>query len=136
MFEPILQKDSHGCAVACIAMVSGYSYEYVRQYYSGKDFTKAGITFFDYAEFFVDHGISCNWKWPSWQAKGLNLKRETWPPKLWADLNLVIVMTKNDMSHVVVVKKDGSIFDPNRGDVKSFDAYREVSQVIGIYRHA
>ena len=51
----IKQKDAHGCALACIAMVSGYDYDYVKSFYAASDFTKHGITFFDYMEYFVEH---------------------------------------------------------------------------------
>lgn len=40
------------------------------------------------------------------------------------------------VSHAIVIKKDGTIFDPLNKNIESFDAYKEVSQVIGIYRHA
>jgi len=130
----ISQKDSHGCAVACMAMVSGHSYDYVRDFYSAKDFSKAGLTHFDYVEFFVEHGISINWKWPGYQAKGLNKKRDPWPCKLWAEINIVKVMTLAQTSHAIVVLKDGTVFDPLDPLIPTLSAYKEITQIIGIYK--
>ena len=136
MCRYVKQKDPYGCAIACLAMVTGYPYEYVRDYYSGKDFKKEGLSFHTDVEFLTDNGFSVNWKYKTYQSKGINGTRKEWPPRLWADIHIVSVITHNNRPHAIVMKKDGTIFDPNNSGHMSLNSYKEVSQVIGVYRNA
>lgn len=138
MFEYVEQKDKKGCGVACLAMVSNKSYDYVCKFFSGKDFEKDGLGYHDLIEYLVEHNFSINWKFKTYQAKGLNGERKKWPPELWTDINIISVLQPSNVYHYIVVIKrvcGHMVYDPYSVGINSLDEYKEVSQVIEIYKN-
>ncbi|WP_341678703.1 cysteine peptidase family C39 domain-containing protein [Niveibacterium sp. SC-1] len=119
----VIQEDSTGCGLACVAMLAGRSYQAVkkqahsvlktwprgpRSFYTTKSHLKALL-----AEYGVRHG---NYR-----------KADSWE-KLNADLAIVAInLQANDNWHWVVFRRDGSdryLLDPRAKSERRIDFWR------------
>src|SRR4051794_20631341 len=97
MINHILQEDSHGCGLACLAMITGQSYQQVKADFANWD--QRGVCDFEIIAYLGERGYSWNWMYPACSYKRdvfpdgtwKTHMREVWPPPLWANLHIASV---------------------------------------------
>jgi hypothetical protein len=122
------QEDSRGCCVACIAMVTGKTYQEVKAWFE-MDFNDRGTSQHGIEEYLVEHGYT-------WARKTLyrhnNQQRTPWPPEPFADVHICEVAGTS--SHAVVLLRDGTVLDPLTPEPKRLTDYEKVYYVAAITR--
>jgi hypothetical protein len=135
-YIPQKMKDEtqSDCAIACIAMILGCSYNAVYEDMYD-DFEKNGVSFKRALEYLADHGLSVITKeWKCYQDIRKNNKRMKEP---FADIHLVRVRqyANKSMLHSMVMDKNGRVYDPSpfgRSN-KGFAGWYEILEVGGCY---
>lgn len=132
----IRQKDPYGCALACLAMVTGKAYEEVRAAFVGHDFgvstrelRTGGISYVAVDGYLSDHGYAV--RRLARYDPVLNLHRDPWPVEPFAPVHVCEVITS--MGHSVVMLADGTVLDPNREEPGRLSDYAAVNYVAGVY---
>src|SRR5690349_15503101 len=131
MIKWVGQEDQKGCGLACLAMVTGKTYQEVKADFLCWD--NRGISEFDITSYLVDRGFV--WQWIH---EGCTYKREVkpdgnigtvmrsdWPPKLWANVHIAQIDVPNG-SHFIVVLRDGTVLDPLTPEPRRFETYGRV----------
>jgi ABC-type bacteriocin/lantibiotic exporter with double-glycine peptidase domain len=131
----IAQKDSHGCAVASLAMVTGHDYDRIKAFFPRADFTKSGIAFYQAEEYLARHGFAVR-RFTLYDPT-TNEPREPWPVAPFADVHMCEVVTAKG-AHSVVMLRDGRVLDPwnESRDSLSHPDYVKVYFVAGVYKVA
>lgn len=128
----VRQKHSSGCAVACIAMVTGLSYDEVdRQMQTNfnNDGLKSEIT----RLFVCDQGFSSlEMISHGYSELAASNKRMNRP---FADVHIVSVQpfADSEMNHAVVMDKRGRVYDPDRPEKRSLTEYYYIVRVTGFW---
>lgn len=119
------QQDSNGCVLACIAMVTGQSYEEVKAGFDRID--AAGISEFRLRAYLAECGYAAAIKYPHYSP--LNVDREIWPPKPFGKVH--IVFTGN---HAIVMLRNGTVYDPAPGHDKPrhIKDYRDIHLMMAV----
>jgi hypothetical protein len=127
------QEDSHGCLVACLAMVTGTAYKDVRQWFidGGQVFhgVGGGTIHFYVEQFLSEHGYASMLKYRHVQPG--NRPRDTWPLPPFAPAHIVGVNGAG--RHGVVLTSDGVVLDPENRSPRHLSDYQEVGYMIGIW---
>lgn len=109
----VRQEDGSGCGVACLAMVTGKTYQAVKAWdgFSGKDFRGGGLTYHDAMQYLTDHGYATalRFKWLPGCSDTGHHTRTPWPTAPYAPSHLVSVQNGR---HLVVLLPDGTVLDP------------------------
>jgi hypothetical protein len=120
----VRQEDMNGCGIACLAMVTGKTYQQVNA-----DLTCriGGITDWTLWTYLADNGYASAWKYPV--CLYTNQPRDIWPPALWADVHIAQVQNG---THFVVVLRDGEVLDPAIATPRRYEDY-DVSNIGAVY---
>jgi ABC-type bacteriocin/lantibiotic exporter with double-glycine peptidase domain len=125
----VKQEDENGCAIACIAMVLGRSYQDVARDWTHK-FKKDGVSLKKIMGYLAEHGCSIVHVEVAYFvdkdfARDILLKP-------FAPVHIVRTQPQFDSdAHVVVMAKDGQIFCPSGAeDAEDY----QITDVLGIYR--
>lgn len=128
----IRQKEANGCVVACMAMVSGKTYDEARadHIFSELADDAKGCSFREAEEYLWRHGFA----WQEIYRCGPpgNTNKTVWPPAPWADVHVCEVRT--GQAHAVVLLKDGSVLDPLCDEPKRLTDYAEVYSVRAVFK--
>jgi ABC-type bacteriocin/lantibiotic exporter with double-glycine peptidase domain len=133
MTQRIAQKDSHGCAIASLAMVTGHDYDKVKAFYHPRvDFSREGVAWYQAEEYLARHGFAVR-RFTRYNP-ATNELREPWPIAPFADVHMCEVVTV-DGGHSVVMLADGRVLDPwdELRDSLTHPHYIAVHFVAGIY---
>lgn len=127
----VQQKDRFGCVVACIAMITGRSYEEIKAMFPNKDFSKSGIAIdFEGNSYLNEHGYLTRIIFPT---IGYNQqKRFAWI-RPFAPVHIVRVISESGNSHAVVMDMYGDITDPFKEGVFALSDY-DVKDITGIWK--
>ncbi len=126
------QKHENGCAVACMAMVTGLSYEYIASRFE-VNLEREGMLREHTRGFICDHGFAAlemiAYGTTDVRASNERLRRP------FADVHIVSVLPKADskMNHALVMDARGRIYDPGLPKNKSFDDYYYIVSVLGFF---
>lgn len=129
----VRQKHRSGCAVACIAMVTGLSYEQVDKNFQ-TNFEHDGM----YAEhsrtFVCDQGFTAIELLQYGYSNLASTNRRMNRP--FADIHIVSVRPFADskLNHAVVMDKRGRVYDPDSPQKKSLAEYYSIVRVTGFWR--
>ena len=132
----VRQKHAWGCGIACLAMVTGDSYDdiyaLVRSYIEGCEDSRKGIHEYHLRDYLNLRGFAYQ-QVPHFSALE-NIKREPWPPKPWAPVHIVQVFAGS--YHFVVMDEVGRVFDPNAEVRTRLDHpdYRDIYYVLGLWK--
>lgn len=125
----VRQEDRYGCVLASIAMVLGRSYADVRAELGDPD---RGHTKDFWREYLARKGYAIQFFY-RYDCVGKS-EREHWPMQPWADLHICCVDAGHgDGTHVVVMLRDGTVFDPTRGTPSRLSDYPSVAYMAAIY---
>ncbi len=127
----IRQQDENGCMVACLAMVTGQTYEQVRDdaLAMGKTLgTGGGLIEHDLISYLTDRGyaVGRKYKW-----FGMNVQRDKWPADPFAPVHICAV--NGPGRHGVVLLADGRVFDPMFDEPRQFSDYADVAYMLGVW---
>ena len=105
----IKQRHKYGCGVACLAMVTGNSYETVRRAFTF-DAAKTGLTVQHMVHYLSSLGYWIQYK--SMEPVGL-INQQCTPMRSIADSHICMVQnSKTSKFHFVVVDSHGCLYDP------------------------
>jgi hypothetical protein len=122
----VQQKDSHGCVLASLAMITGQTYEQVK---AGFVDWSGGISLmFDGFTYLAEHGYAVAPKYIHYHP--LKRNRDPWPVEPFADMHLCEVITS--MAHSVVLLRDGTVLDPNTPEPRRLSDYMKVNVIAGV----
>lgn len=130
----VVQEDSHGCGIACLAMATGHSYKDVRDWFEGKDFGSDGLSYFCMDAYLIEHGYAIARKYK--HLPGKEIDRANWPPNPFAEVHVCGMRTCAKTNHYIIMLGDGSLIDPlwpDRKDLK-FSDYDELIHVDGVWK--
>jgi hypothetical protein len=130
----VAQKHKSGCAVACMAMILDFDYDFIDSQFL-QDFNKSGINKDPLVEYFTFNGLGCIAKIPVGFDQILIQNKEMLKP--FADIHFVSIRQAPDtkLHHAVVMDNKGRIYDPDNKDRKKLttDYAFEISYVLGLY---
>lgn len=129
----VKQEDSHGCGIACLAMVTGKTYTEIRSWFKRPDFSKEGVTFYEVDHYLTEHGYAVARKWQVTQNEERNKRRDIWPALPFADVHICSVRNEHSQ-HFVVMLADGMVLDPLFNTPRTLADYVEVCNVAAIHR--
>lgn len=135
--EYVAQPNNYGCAIACLAMVLGYSYKEMEAWLEKEGLTAErraqGISDFVYRDVIYRHGLGT----VHFYRYDLLLQkdREPWPPIPFAPVHICCVEVEGGFHHAVVMLQDGTILDPYKMQRRTLTHpdYKGVAHVTGIY---
>jgi hypothetical protein len=129
----VLQQDDYGCAIACIAMVTGRTYEDVKQDWR-TDVSREGIVTKDILNYLGDCGFSVIYKKIThYDHKGFGRDEMLRP---FAPVHLLSARHYFDSanSHLVVMDADGGIYCPGGWSQEEILNAYVIDEVIGLYK--
>jgi hypothetical protein len=130
----IRQADRYGCAIACTAMVTGLSYETVRDDWGGAG---TGHGFLTWSTYLANRGYATQHLWKHNSERKAD--RDPWPLEPWADIHLCAVDAGfGQGSHLVVLLRDGTVLDPATDEPRRLSDYKTIlhmTAVISVSAH-
>lgn len=130
--QHVFQEDSKGCGIACVAMVSGLSYQAAKQKLISpkRDYLKFGLDDLLMPQFLLSCGRAAVITYPYNPLTGTN--RPDWPSIPLGALHILCVQTPRG-AHYVVLGKDGMVRDPDRAGLQELNDYPTVHYYITCY---
>jgi hypothetical protein len=134
-FKYIAQKHKSGCAIACIAMITGESYDNVASKFHS-DLDEKGVDTAHTIDYLINKNLS---------PVTIMLDRATIETKNqfcknlykpFADIHIFRVIPwadQSDIIHAIIVDNKGKVYDPHNEAFKSLDKYYEILQIIGFW---
>lgn len=149
MIRLVKQEAPWACAIACIAMVTGWSYRSVKALFPDEVSDSEGLSQWEIMQAFAWFGYALRifgvgkYRYVPTEASGLAgrsdkrhliaLKtRGGWPEIGDAEMSIVTVRAAGGL-HCAVVTRDGTVYDPYLDDITTLDTYDEVIWVGGIH---
>ena len=131
--EYVESDEPSGCVIACLAMVTGKSYQEVkqgmRQYWKNEG-SDNGTNDEAFEAYLAARGYAVQHLSHDYIPEDKLI--EPWPPAPWAPIHTADVYA--DGGHAVVVLHDGTVLDPNDTGIKSLDQYHRVYAMQGIWK--
>lgn len=134
--ERIQQKDEYGCAIACLAMILDDDYDDVKKDFC-TNFATTGLDTEVTMQYIIDntsYGVVLVDFARIRRYKTLDRKEMFLKP--FADCHLVKVKPRAEQlehAHLIVMDKDGKIFDPHSEANTSLDNYYDIWAIVGIF---
>jgi hypothetical protein len=128
----VRQQHECGCAVACMAMVTGLPYDKIEKQFVA-NFGREGVAPEVTRNFICDHGFSA----VEVIAHGYHDIRQSNARmrRPFADVHVVSVLPQPDaeMNHAVVMDRRGRVYDPAMPKVRDLGEYYFICRVQGFY---
>lgn len=125
----VRQEEQYGCVIASLAMITGKTYQEVRQAFTGMEQGR-GTDWTAMQAYLADLGYAVQWRFA--YCGYTNQKYTDWPPKAWADVHICTVETALG-GHSVIMLQDGSVLDPATPEVKRLTDYQRVMNLAAVY---
>lgn len=136
----VAQPNAYGCAIACVAMIVGKTYDEMETWFLEAGLTRSrmekGLWNGIYYEALWRHGFLIKERWrndPILNGPGV----WGWPPEPFAPAHICCAEVQAG-SHAFVMLADGTVLDPfklERTTIRHPD-YREISSVTGVFPQA
>lgn len=131
-FKFVKQEEECGCAIACIAMILGKSYDEIRKSFKG-DFQKDGIETEKSLYYLSENGVDTIRKMPYGYVdrEASNLRMI----KPFADIHFVSIkqFSNSNSNHALVMLKNGQFVCPTVNKKMEEVAVYEICEVVGCY---
>lgn len=139
----VAQPNGYGCAIACIAMIVGKTYDEMEAWLLKQGLVRSRMEKGIYDRIWLEaldvHGFTYAQRYAC-NAFTNQSPRDPWPPEPFAPLHIACVEVATGMtgSHAVVMLADGSVLDPydRSRNTLTHPGYRGVAQVVGIWRRS
>lgn len=134
----VAQPDGYGCAIACVAMIVGKTYDEMKTWFVAqglpRDRMERGSHDGIWREALERHDFVYVQRYRCDPFIG-RCERPTWPPAPFAPIH-VCCATVAAGSHAVVMLADGTVLDPFKRERTSLahPDYQEITQVVGVWR--
>jgi len=126
----IKQKDKYGCAIACLAMVTGVSYDEILSMFP-KGLPDRGIsTEFQGRSILFEHGFL---SMTFYKTISHTQEENKEFGKPIAPIHIISVITNADTSHAVVMDDKGNIYDPFIEGVYKLSNYKKLVSITGVW---
>jgi hypothetical protein len=143
------QQDPYGCALACLAMITGASYREIKAEvdrlpnsgHSG-DWNREGIDWMTADQILIRHGFYAQRMFVGQSCRRVRDNpadplryvaiEGAWPPEPWAPIHLADVMQPSRNGHSVVMRGDGVVLDPLRRGEFRLSGWATVYEVAGL----
>lgn len=112
----VQQEDNIGCGLACLAMITGKTYQEVKAAFAPFE---RGITWWETDSYLVDHGYAIARKFK--HAAYCKQNRD-WPPAPFGDVHICQVYIPAG-GHFIVALRDGSVLDPATPEQRHISQY-------------
>lgn len=148
-FRHVQQEGAYGCALACIAMITGWSYRDVRKLFPDEVETSDGLSQWEILQALSWFGFALRifglGKYRYWPCENngladhsekrhlLAMKQEGWPSLADAPYTIITVRATESNLHCVVMTQDGVVYDPFLSVPTTIDTYVEVIWAAGCY---
>ena len=123
----VRQFNSKGCGIACVAMITGQSYQECKLALFGTLGKVTGMFHDDVVKFITDRGFVAG------KRKYVKDIQGEIKPEAMLNLLEVRVYPDSDGSHFVIMDAEGNILDPMFGQTE-LSFYHEVWSIIGFTR--
>jgi hypothetical protein len=125
------QEHSHGCAVACLAMVAGVSYADARKAWPDLP-PEQPLGAYEAREWLKSRGYDTALT----MAHFYTPDKTSWPPEPFAEVHLVSVSPHHgsDIGHEVVMLGNGTVLDPDTPGPRRLSDYGHVNSVTAVTR--
>lgn len=133
----VAQPNGYGCAIACMAMITGRTYDEMESWLLANGLTRSRMEKGLHSEMWMqvlgELGFSAVRVYRTHTLT--NERRAAWPPAPFAPVHVAVAQVSGG-SHAVVLLADGSVLDPYKRERISLSHpdYLEVSSVTGFYR--
>jgi hypothetical protein len=135
----VAQPNGYGCAIACVAMIVGKTYDEMEAWLLAQGLARSrmesGLYDMLWLEALARHGFA--WE-QRYQADPFHNEcdRPMWPPDPFAPIHVCSTSVAGG-HHAVVMLGDGSVLDPFKRERTSLrhPDYLNVSQVAGVWSH-
>jgi hypothetical protein len=128
--QRVQQEHAKGCALACLAMVSGIPYQAVVADFEG-DRNAEGVSHHSADAWLAERGYAVQRRYRYYAP--LHSVFETWPCPPFAPVHIVEVEYTNG-GHSVVMLAGGTVLDPNVEGARKLADYDRVTIITGIHR--
>lgn len=134
----VAQPNGYGCAIACVAMIVGKTYEEMEAWLAEQGMTRERMASGLYAHIYLEaldrHGFAYAQRYRCDPFTN-RCDRPAWPPAPFAPIHLCCTNVAVG-SHAVVMLADGSVLDPWNRERTSLahPDYLQVTQVTGVWR--
>lgn len=126
------QLFEHGCALACLAMIlSKDQRELNREFLV--DFSRKGTGIRVVREYLADAGLSIIEKRAESWLERLRHNKRMFQPFAHAHVLLVQPQADVTVNHVIVMDKNGRLYDPGRKGAKDFTDYYHAISNLGVF---
>ncbi len=133
----IAQPNQHGCAIACLAMVLGYTYDEMEAWLDEAGWTEdkriTGTSDTVYHEVLHRHGLGTIQLFKHDPLAGES--RTLWPPMPFAPIHICCIELTNGYHHAVVLLENGRVLDPAKEACVAIEDpdFRQVVHITGIF---
>jgi hypothetical protein len=128
----VAQKHEYGCSVACMAMITGLSYDEIERAFA-RDFSRGGLESNFSRAFICDHDFSAMVVTPHGYSDIRASNRRVSRP--FADVHFVSVRPFPDstLNHAVVMDRRGRVFDPQTRGHRDLSPFYYINYVVGFF---
>jgi hypothetical protein len=145
----VAQQHPNGCVVASLAMVMSLSYQEMHdilapqvwwhetqpngeyEWRKGIDFATRGVCLMDALRWLERQGYATQTRYRYEWGYAIT---DMWPPLPFAPAHICNVETPAGTQHAMVMNAEGKLLDPYYSAIDSWDFYRKVYSVVGIWR--
>lgn len=128
------QEEDYGCTVACLAMLTNRPYWEVRRSFA-YDFREQGVSHITVDSWLSERGYAVRRRFHHYSPMKTN--HLVWPLPPFADVHLCEVDAGGSRgSHMVLLFRDGTVFDPYGPARRQLTDYPRVYNMAGVYRVA
>lgn len=134
----VAQPNGYGCAIACVAMIVGKTYDEMEAWFAEQGMSRErmerGLYDAIWREALHRHGFADEQRYRCDPFTG-HCDRPVWPPASFAPIHICCVRVAAG-SHAIVMLADGAVMDPFKRERTSLahPDYLGISQVIGVWR--
>lgn len=132
MITRVNKRKENDCAICCLAMITGYTYELVESELSDRIFNGLSLAIAD--QYLAERGYAVS-RLFRLKSSGTEFQSR-WPVLPFADLHWCVVQVyqESTIKHSVLMLKDGTVIDPHDNEKLSLYDYYKVYSIAGIYR--
>lgn len=127
------QREETDCVIACLAMVTGKTYDEVLEEFAEywEECSEEGVGDNAFYQYLGQHGYLVQTFKHHYEPS--RTQRTPWPPAPFAPVHVLGVDYMGD-EHGIVMDKDGLIFDPYNDKITGLFEYPIVYEIVGIWK--
>lgn len=133
----VAQPNGYGCAIACVAMIAGMTYEEAEAWFAARGMERVRLQHGAHSGVWLEALDQLGFMYVQrYKYDAIrNGERDTWPPTPFAPVHICSARVVAGQ-HAVVMLGDGSVLDPYKRERVSLwhGDYLSVDNVVGVWR--